>query len=389
MNAGNLSAGASVPTRRVVLILCLAFLIRVTSVLLNPHEPVSDEMEYHRLAVSLVADHSYSIDGVPTAYRAPGYPAFLAVVYAVVGPAPLAAKFVQALLDAITAGFLFLLGRKSSDISGMIAATLWCIFPPAILYVNYLLSESLAIFLITLALLLLIDAPLERISLRWLLLGLTIGCLILTKPIFLPLPFLLLAFGRKLNLSRVHGIALIGAIVLVLAPWIARNSVVMGQTGLSTNGGINLFIGNNPDATGSFQGRFPPELASDAIDEVTRNQLAFSLGIDYILRHPATFMINGAKKIAHVFRTEGDVLIGSFPRSAATDTAGFRERYASLPVIPVVLTNAGYFSVVLLAIAGIFRVPRNASYWFAAALFVTILAVHSIYFGGSRYHYPL
>jgi len=382
------SSAEGVPVRWIIVVLCLSFLLRITSVLINPRAPVSDEVVYDALARSLVHDHSYSIDGVPTAYRPPGYPAFLAVIYGLFGPNQFAAKAVQALLDSITAVILFVIARKVSPKAGIIAGALWCIFPPAILYVNYLLSESLTVFLVALSLLWMYDTS-TRLSPRWLLAGLTIGFLILTKPIFLLLPVLLLTLGKKLNMGRINGVVLAGAVLLVLAPWIVRNQVELGYTGLSTNGGMNLFIGNNPDATGSFQGKIPPELAVDSIDEVARDRKAFSLATGYILAHPATFILNGGKKIAHLFRTEGDVLIGSFSWSAPAGVTGFLDRYALIPIIPVVVTNAAYFFVVLLAIAGAFWAPRDGAYWFSCALFGTILLVHFVYFGGSRHHFPL
>ena len=66
-------------------------------------EPTADAADYHRLATGLARGAGYvSEAGVPTAWRPPGYPFFLACVYAVSGPSVRAATFVQAGLGALT-----------------------------------------------------------------------------------------------------------------------------------------------------------------------------------------------------------------------------------------------------------------------------------------------
>jgi hypothetical protein len=70
-----------------------------------------------------------------------------------------------------------------------------------------------------------------------------------TQAIFLPIIFLLL-FSVDVRFFLKAGIIIYSALLSVIAPWMARNDRVLGKPVLSTNGGIVLFIGNNPYATG-------------------------------------------------------------------------------------------------------------------------------------------
>lgn len=50
-------------------------------------------------------------------------------------------------------------------------------------------------------------------------------------------------------------------ILCAITPWMIRNYVVFGKPQLTTNGGINFWIGNNDQANGSYKFTHePPEL---------------------------------------------------------------------------------------------------------------------------------
>lgn len=368
---------------------CAGLILRITSIHFLGKDPVSDEMEYHRLAVSLVTHHSYSLNGVATAYRPPGYPFYLSVVYALFGETPVIGKLGQAFLDVLTCLWLFFLGRTISHNAGILAGVVWSIFLPAILYTTLLLAETLTIFLLVSAVLLFVKAPRDRISLHWVLLGFTTGFLILTRPLFLPLPFAIVLLWWWFKIRPVPLVAMAGAALLVVAPWVIRNSAVMGAAVISTNGGMNLYIGNHPGATGAYLGTFPEDLGGDSLSEVTRDSMAGARAVDYILRHPSTFLFNGVKKLAHLFRTEGDLLIGVFGTSTKPDLGTYKARYASLPILPVVAVNLFYCTTILAGIVGYALTRRDNLSGIVTILLLIILGIHFVYFGGGRFHAPL
>lgn len=83
------------------------------------------------------------------AYRTPGYPGLLALIYLAVGHSWKAAAMFQALLGALTSGMLVLLAATVVSVRASAAAGLLHTFSPAALaYVPILASENLAIPLV-------------------------------------------------------------------------------------------------------------------------------------------------------------------------------------------------------------------------------------------------
>ncbi|MCI0560468.1 MAG: hypothetical protein MN733_18430, partial [Nitrososphaera sp.] len=66
--------------RNALLLLLAGLALRVALVSFHQRPIISDEKDYHRLAVSLSTTAEYSNNGVPTAYRPIVYPAFVAIV---------------------------------------------------------------------------------------------------------------------------------------------------------------------------------------------------------------------------------------------------------------------------------------------------------------------
>src|SRR5262249_32114683 len=119
--------------------------------------------------------------GTPTAVRSPGLPVFLAFIYSLVGVRPQAARLILVLLNAAAAGLLFAAARKAwgtATAAPLTAAwTFWPVSVHKLYYIDSLLSETLAIPLIILAL-----WALTRESTRAAVLaGFALGCAILTR----------------------------------------------------------------------------------------------------------------------------------------------------------------------------------------------------------------
>jgi 4-amino-4-deoxy-L-arabinose transferase-like glycosyltransferase len=84
--------------------------------------PVGDTRDYHAFAESLLSGRGYqqryagetaAYHGLTFhAYRMPGYPVFLALVYGLFGWRPLYAYLANVLCDLVTAVFTLLIGRR-------------------------------------------------------------------------------------------------------------------------------------------------------------------------------------------------------------------------------------------------------------------------------------
>lgn len=192
----------------------------------------------------------------PSDLRAPGYPAFLALIYFFAGPGRTAVMLAQALVDlatcVLTAGIATVLaaGSAERDRSGVAASALWltALCPFTANYTAVPLTEVLATFLTTLAILIFLspasyamDRPaskdgLLRSAQTWFLGGLVVGLGTLVRPETPLLAFsVLLVFciryrhptnWKKLALAT---LGIVAGILLPLAPWAARNAINLGR----------------------------------------------------------------------------------------------------------------------------------------------------------------
>jgi len=370
--------------RTSLLIFVLALGIRLVWIALNSHEMISDELDYHRLAVSLVEDGAYAIGGMPTAYRPPGYPLILWLVYSIAGVDANAVLILQAVLDALLAVLLFRTLLARDTLAARIAGYTWAMFPTAILFSGLLLTETLFTGIVFGALLLVAtreDAP--SVAASGLLLGL--GCLI--KPwlvVFVGLLgiYAVLQWGSRRQL-------LIAVVVagLCTIPWMMRNSSALGVFTLSTNAGMNLYVGNNPDATGGYSGRFPEQIVSAIGNERRLDSLSRSLALDDIAGHPGRFVVNAVKKAARLFGSEGELLVYSF----SSDDHGTRysTQYRDLPLAVTILANLPSLLLLVLGTAGLVTAEKTPERPYALLLAVALLLTTIVFFGSSRFRFPM
>jgi hypothetical protein len=224
-----------------------------------------DEREYLSLAAGLSEGRGFAHDpqaAVGTGQqfgRAPGYPAFLALIGA--GSrghesAPPRVKLVQSLIGAAT---VWLIGIIALGAAGpraaVLAAILAAIYPPLVWIASYVFSETLYSAVALLAATILqqavaANAQPRRARLLSLSAGVLAGAAILIRPAMLF--FLPLAVGWLLVRRRaVLAVGLVVAAAAVVAPWTARNARVYGRFVLvASEGGVTFWTGNHPLAQG-------------------------------------------------------------------------------------------------------------------------------------------
>lgn len=169
------------------------------------------------------------------AYRAPGFPLFLAGVLAVMGMSnplttlPIAQAMLVAVLVALVMG---LAGRLAGRRAAIIAGLLLVIHPTLYRMSHYLYSELLFTVLLLALAYLMVFRPTSA-----LVIGLLCGLLLLTRGAFLTtLPFVLF-IHRHYGLKR-----MVLGVVLVMLPWALHNLIVLGAfVPMTTGGGMVLY----------------------------------------------------------------------------------------------------------------------------------------------------
>jgi 4-amino-4-deoxy-L-arabinose transferase-like glycosyltransferase len=249
-------------SRRILwVILAIALILRLAHWWAVRDEPffaqlAMDSQEYDRWAQEIAGG---SWLGSQVFFQAPLYPYLLAVVYSVVGRSLDAIYLLQ--IVAAVAGIWALYQAVREMVGeriGLEAAGLAAFYGPFLFYDVQLLKESLAVT-VTCFLLWALAAARARDGMgRWLAAGVLLGVLaLLRENALLLLPFLLpLAWSRKRRMAGLlrSGGALVAGLILALAPVAVRNGVVGGDFLPTTfQGGVNFWIGNNPQADGTYQ----------------------------------------------------------------------------------------------------------------------------------------
>ncbi len=219
-------------------------------------EPTGDAATYAAQAARIRAEGLLAPAGEPYA-QGPLYPFFLALFQSL-GLGWGAVRAVQFLLGAAVAGCLWAVGRRLGGTrGGWVAGLGAALYGPFVFFEGELLSISLAVFLVSAALVL---WGRRRGALAA---GLALGLAALAQP-NLFLGGLILAGTAVLRPRdlgwpgrRAAWILLAGLLVPVALTGV-RNLSVSGEPVLiSANGGVNFFIGNNAQADGTFH--LPPD----------------------------------------------------------------------------------------------------------------------------------
>lgn len=223
-----------------------------------------DEKEYLSLARGLASGAGFVYDdaaregGVDPFGRAPGYPAFLALIgggAAVTPHVPAVVKIAQSIIGGLGVWMIFVLARRlAGERAGLVAALGAACYPPLIWIAAYAFSEAifwpLGLF-VTWVFDRAHHAPASRDRARLALLaGVCAGAAVLVRPSLL---FFLLLAGPWWVWKRrwVPVAALALGSLLVIGPWTARNFSEHGRFVLvASEGGVTFWTGNHPLAIG-------------------------------------------------------------------------------------------------------------------------------------------
>ena len=255
--------GGPVILAALVLVVALGFGLRLEAALnpnLDPGDATivayqgNDSKSYADIAESLYETGRYGTPEMrnPTDWS-PGAPIFYAGVYYVTGGVhEELARAVVAFLGGLMVLIVYLLGRRlAGPAVGVAAALLTAIYPAFIDNAEQFLSEPLAAFTLSAAVLgIFWAADPGRAVWAWPVPGALLGATALTRPEYLMFAGILglvilvkMARDRGIRMGIVS-VALFGAaFVVVLVPWTVRNYVVLDRfVPVTTGGGKALFV---------------------------------------------------------------------------------------------------------------------------------------------------
>lgn len=330
------------------LIFLVALLFRLQSYYAAPEKirggmgPFGDTIIYQKLAYNLYKGNGFSaqradyvfgrpeaaIEFKPAITRAPVYPFFMSLVFALWGD-PEAMKspatwyvnwdrirYVQCFFDSTICILFFFLMQvlyPRKPLLPHLASVLYCFSLYNQYYTRELLTESLATFLMTLFFALLCLAVIRQKA--WILYptGLMLGILILCKQeliVFLLLVGVIPSIPKVSKKNMVAGCLIISGALTVILPWTLRNYMTTGKLIPVAAGsiGFSLFVGTfEGDYGRRGWGKLPKEIFSNEEEHKNAEKLIehvvyeqnqgslkmkdyddhlFSMALDRILTHP-------------------------------------------------------------------------------------------------------
>lgn len=263
--------------------------------------------------------------GIPTSFRAPLYPAFLAIVYVFNGIDAsrfFAARLAQAIfLGAPLAPLTYWVAQRLFPLSffmkderekyheraSRLAAWIAACYPMLLIYPLGLGTEN-PFFILLLTSFFFLLLSMERPHAFLLLLsGFFLALTALTRSVILPFAFA--ALGILLFLHRKQAILAILAFFLTISPWVIRNSLLHQKlTGIETSMGYNLYLGYHPQGNGSFI--FGPSLdLLTILDDSERDRIGAEKAIEFIRAQPERFVPLAVNRLGFFFGLEKRVLM--------------------------------------------------------------------------------
>lgn len=237
----------------------LAFLLRL--VYLNQiratpffDSPVIDAKMYDDHAMEIVRGDWL---GTKVFYHAPLYAYLLAFIYTIFGHNYYAVRIVQFFIGSLSCLLIYFIAKKIFNHKiGILASLIALTYGIFIFFEGELLRPFLIVFLSLLSILMLLWTVEKPNYKKWFVVGLILGFSAITREnILLFIPFVLFWIGivfkgkKTRKQMLLYGMTFCLGIIIVIIPVTLRNYYVGKDLVLiSSQGGLNFYIGNNPEA---------------------------------------------------------------------------------------------------------------------------------------------
>ncbi len=309
-------------------------------------------------------------------FRPPGYPYFLAFIYTLTGPGYLMPRVVQMLFGLASCLLLFRLARDGfGSAAALFAAALGAVYWVFIFFEAELMAVSLLILLILAALALAARWRQELTAASAAGVGLLLGLATLVRPnaaVLVPALALWAGWlawrrGGRSALARAGllgpMLALAATAVLVTLPATARNLIVARDwVWVTSNAGVNLFVGTHPESDGTRPGvaelgeiagltggwdSFDYPLIAAGVERQLGRALADSEVSAYFSRRALDYALSQPAAVARLTMRKLALFWG--PVEVSNNKVIELEREAS----PALRLSPGFATVLALALAGL------------------------------------
>ncbi len=266
--------------------------------------PIIDAGVYHNAAARFAEGGALHDDAF---WQPPLFPLFLGCVYRLVGTNILFAKLILAGIATLTSLLVWWIGRRVySRRVGAVAGLIVAAYGPFVFFSTQLLPTGLAVSLDLVALVLWLRCMEQPCWHRWMLFGLAVGAATIAVPNAGVLAIIALVGAvvsgvrqRRLRAALVNCSMIVLGMAAPVGSVTLRNYLVSGELVIiSTNGGMNFYIGNNPqsDKTVAIRPGEPwrrlarESYSGDARTRAEQSTYFFRRGFAYLVDQPLSFL---------------------------------------------------------------------------------------------------
>ncbi len=321
--------------------------------------------------------------GLLTSFRAPLYPALLALIYWISGLQArfFVARLVQAFVMASLAPMTYFLAQRlgASERHARVAAWIPAAWPMLLFFPLGLATENLFIPLLTAGTLLLFKTAESRRLRDAAVTGMLLGLATLTRSVIVGFPALA-ALWLWLKKMRRQAVLLVLVVAVLVLPWCVRNTLLHGRlTFIETSLGYNLYLGYHPESDGSFI--FGPSVDLITIlDDAERDTVGRQRAWEFIRQDPGRVPGLMLRKLGHMFGLEDRVFVYFYSNGLLGDLP------PSLVVAIFLLLVLPLVIVLPLAILGWVSGERSPAWQLTTLLFAWYFAIHMLIMAEERFH---
>jgi hypothetical protein len=347
---------------------------------------------------------NYDPRGVLTSFRPPLYPTFLALVYFVFGTGNdrfFVARIFQTSLGALLVPLTYAIAHRlipGKEKVARISAIVVAFYPMLIIFPLSLATENLFFVLVLSSIFALLKAkestersvstfgkiPPLIVRSRWYIIsGILLGFTCLTRSV--AQVFAIFAVLWIWLFLKEWKMALVSLLFtgIIIAPWVVRNSLIFGKiTGIETALGYDLYLGYNPNGTGTFQ--YPQSLdLMTIVNDAQRDRIGIQDAYKFIISDPGRIIFLIFRRAGYFFGLERRALTYFYSNNFFG--------HISTPVL------GGIFSIFCLpfiilctsAVAGLPQLEPRRETWLLVLFFAGYIIPHLLIIAEDRFHLTL
>ncbi len=369
-------------------ILFVALVLRAVWALLIPVVPVSDSNAYDVFARNLANGFGFGWGpGNLTAYWPVGTSFAYSILYRIFGHIYAPIVVFHLVLGLIAILFSMLLAERWFNRHvAILTGVLLSLWPSQIEFTTVLASELIFVTLLVLSLWVWSSQRIHSLV-RALLLGVLLAAATYVRPMALLLPVVLasLTIAKERQWLPAVGALVLELVVIaaLILPWSIRNTRVFGSFALTTtNGGVNLWMGNNPQTVGGYM-EYPGDFGP--MNEVQVDKYLGATATSYIRHHPVQFVGRTLLKLVKLHDRE---TIG-----VVWNEKGLAQRFGTRILLPLKIISTGFWLLALgFALFGIILLLLGRSLLStitnpAVLIWLYFALLHAVIVVQDRYHF--